>query len=52
MLGQEDEGEVCGEQLGDGEVGGVSLDYYHDTWGLLELEEGSKNVGIMSSFRW
>ena len=49
MLGQEDEGEVCGEQLGDGEAGGVAVDYYHDTWGLLELEEGSKNVGIMSS---
>ena len=36
MLGQEDEG-------------GVAVDYYHDTWGLLEFEKGSKNVGIMSS---
>jgi hypothetical protein len=25
------------------------VDYYHDTWGLLELEEGSENFVIMSS---
>ena len=49
MLGQEDEGEVWGEQLGDGEAGGVAVHYYHGTWGLLKLEEWSENVGIMSS---
>ena len=49
VLGQEDEGEVWGEQLGDGEAGGVAVDYYHDTWGLLELEEGSENFLILSS---
>ena len=31
MLGQEDEGEVCGEQLGGGEAGGVAVDDYLDT---------------------
>ena len=25
------------------------MDYYHDTWGLLELEEGSENFVILSS---
>jgi hypothetical protein len=31
VLGQDYEGEVCGEQLVDGEAGGVAVDDYHGT---------------------